>query len=72
VRIDGKQTEEAGTASQAVVQGTDPCSWAKMDQAQAACDQAHGWIGRTFYGCTLTSCVASSTMIYYTYTVGPF
>jgi hypothetical protein len=70
VGIDGRQAEETGTASQAVAESPDPCSWAEMDQAQSACDNAHGWFGRTYLGCTLTSCVATSTTIYYTYTVG--
>jgi len=61
-------TEKTGAASEAVVAAPNPCSWAEMDAAQSACDNAHGWVGRTYVGCTITSCVATSTTIYYSYT----
>lgn len=64
VSVDGK----TGTASEAYAEAPHACSWAEMDTAQSACDQAHGWVGRTFVGCTITSCVATSTTVYYSYT----
>ncbi|MFO0667486.1 MAG: hypothetical protein U0174_26280 [Polyangiaceae bacterium] len=51
--------------------GLHPCTWAEMDTAQEHCDDHHGVHWRTYLmrSCNIVACNASSTTIYYSYTV---